>query len=413
MSYTELTMNKYTYLFSLTLLFTPSLLVASDFILFTNPPANIRDSPQGKVYCTKEEPGIAETSAPKTDAKGKKWYPIRACGKEGFVHESEARAISTYNDLKTSELIPLANTGNPVLQHKLGERYRKGNGVEKNNKKAIEWYKKSAEKNYANAQNSLGISYIAENPKESKKWFEKAAKQGHPVAQNTLGNLYKIDGNLEEAFKWLELARNNPKTVNNLNLLSKVEEDLSKLYCSANSDKILKNTKYKINYMDGLKIVEKVLTAKTKELSKNATKANQLSVIGVEACLSSLKSIISLNHLDGVQRAMHLKDNPQEVIEKTKVSVYKGLWDETESTIYINWSTLKGTGGEVEGVVMFDDSDIKVAFIGSNKEKGKLFLTTTKRGEIFTEDIILTLTRTKGKSYWQNNDKKTSFARNN
>ena len=67
-------------------------------------------------------------------------------------------------------------------------------GVEKDEVKAFEWYKKSAEQEYSDAQNNLGLCY--ENGTGTEKdlerafyWYEKALENGCQEAKERLNNL--------------------------------------------------------------------------------------------------------------------------------------------------------------------------------------------------------------------------------
>ena len=69
-------------------------------------------------------------------------------------------------------------------------------GVEKDENKAFEWYKKSASQGDSNVQYSLGCCYengIGTKPdyKKAVKWYENAAEQGDFIAQYNLGCFYR------------------------------------------------------------------------------------------------------------------------------------------------------------------------------------------------------------------------------
>ncbi|MCL2760801.1 MAG: tetratricopeptide repeat protein [Desulfuromonadales bacterium] len=101
-------------------------------------------------------------------------------------------------------------------QTKLGARYLQGRwGVTRNYTEAVKWYRKAAEKGFAEAQNSLGQMYasgqgVDKNYDEAAKWFRKAAEQGNAEAQNSLGKMYAsgqgVDKNDAEAVKWFRKA---------------------------------------------------------------------------------------------------------------------------------------------------------------------------------------------------------------
>lgn len=51
----------------------------------------------------------------------------------------------------------LANQGNARAQNALGEMYASGSVVQQNDKKAVDWFEKSASQGFSLAQHSLGI----------------------------------------------------------------------------------------------------------------------------------------------------------------------------------------------------------------------------------------------------------------
>lgn len=81
------------------------------------------------------------------------------------------------------QLIHKAKNGDAKAQFALGSCYDKGKCVEKDDKKAFEWYKKSAEQGNAYAQNKIGECYYygrgtEEDKQKALEWFEKSAEQG-------------------------------------------------------------------------------------------------------------------------------------------------------------------------------------------------------------------------------------------
>ena len=76
-------------------------------------------------------------------------------------------------------------------QSNLGSCYYNGEGVDRDYTKAVEWYTKSAEQEYASAQYSLGRCYengngVEKDLEEAKKWYQKAADQGYEKAKEAL-----------------------------------------------------------------------------------------------------------------------------------------------------------------------------------------------------------------------------------
>lgn len=123
----------------------------------------------------------------------------------------------------------LENTENADGQFLLGEMYRQGLGVEKNQYLAAEWYEKAAEQRkedayfyvgYAYQNGYLGKRYEYINSKivnyynynKAIEWYEKAAKNGSVAAQNNLANIYNGDGennynkNITKALNWYQKA---------------------------------------------------------------------------------------------------------------------------------------------------------------------------------------------------------------
>ncbi len=72
--------------------------------------------------------------------------------------------------------------------------YEKGLGVDNDDREALKWYRKAAEKNHAQAQYHLGNMYengrgVAEDLNEAKSWYRKAANQKHEKAAVALTRL--------------------------------------------------------------------------------------------------------------------------------------------------------------------------------------------------------------------------------
>ena len=85
---------------------------------------------------------------------------------------------------------------NAVAQNMLGIMNERGHGFEKDESKAVEWYRKSAENGYAEAQNNLANMYLygkgglLQSYSEAADWHEKAAAQGLAAAQYELATAY-------------------------------------------------------------------------------------------------------------------------------------------------------------------------------------------------------------------------------
>ena len=100
---------------------------------------------------------------------------------EKFIEELKSRAI-TKDDIE--KLTEYADQGNDLAQYTLGSLYEKGEVIEEDIEKAIEYYKKSAEQNNDLAQLALGKIYYynywkydkEQDEKKAVKLFTKSAK---------------------------------------------------------------------------------------------------------------------------------------------------------------------------------------------------------------------------------------------
>ena len=74
----------------------------------------------------------------------------------------------------------LAEKGDAEAQFNLGVVYANGQGVERDEKEAVNWYSKAAEQDHPPAQLFLGLMYangqgVERDEKEAVKWYSKAA----------------------------------------------------------------------------------------------------------------------------------------------------------------------------------------------------------------------------------------------
>jgi TPR repeat protein len=108
-----------------------------------------------------------------------------------------------------------ARQGDAQAQCDLGNMYHEGQGVSKDDREAVKWYRKAAEQGYAGAQCNLGLSYAKGQgmPKdylEAVKWYRKAAVQGLTEAQYNLGISYAngrgVSKDYREAVQWFRKA---------------------------------------------------------------------------------------------------------------------------------------------------------------------------------------------------------------
>ncbi len=69
--------------------------------------------------------------------------------------------------------------GTGMSQHGLGFMYLEGECVEKNEEKAVFWFRKAAEQGLAGSQATLGMLYkegrgVEKNPEEARRWYKLA-----------------------------------------------------------------------------------------------------------------------------------------------------------------------------------------------------------------------------------------------
>ena len=84
-----------------------------------------------------------------------------------------------------------AESGDPEAMGKLALAYLNGDGVEKDEKKALEYMRKAADAGNATAQYNMGIFYfqgqiLKKDLDQAQKWMEKAARSGDPDAYGVL-----------------------------------------------------------------------------------------------------------------------------------------------------------------------------------------------------------------------------------
>jgi len=110
---------------------------------------------------------------------------------------------------------PAAPDESADQDHKRGMLFYKGIGVEKDFKKAAQWFRRAAEKGHAVAQYNLGImTYLGQGVeqdyRQAAEWFRRAGEQDHAAAQYNLGFLYYEGKGVErdnlQAYMWIDRA---------------------------------------------------------------------------------------------------------------------------------------------------------------------------------------------------------------
>lgn len=131
---------------------------------------------------------------------------IGAGGAEAAMDAESDKAVAYFeagiaayqaNDLPLAnrEFLAAAKEGHADSQFNLAVMYEHGIGVGKDEKEAVDWYRKSAAQGNAAAQFNLGVLY--ENGRgtqvdfaKANEWYRKASLQGDALAIGNLGMLY-------------------------------------------------------------------------------------------------------------------------------------------------------------------------------------------------------------------------------
>jgi TPR repeat protein len=105
--------------------------------------------------------------------------------------------------------------------------YVRGQGVQKDHKLAVKWYRKSAEQGNSPAQSNLGLKYreglgVPKDYELAFKWFRESAEQGDASAQRNLALMYKDNGHGVPkdyilAYMWFNLSATNGKQISKVN----------------------------------------------------------------------------------------------------------------------------------------------------------------------------------------------------
>ena len=114
-------------------------------------------------------------------------------------------------DEEFAVLLQNAQQGDTAAQNTVGDRYRKGNGVEKSYEQAFYWYQKAAEQGSVRSMSYIAYMYdegmgVPQDKTQAFQWYKKAAELGDADAQYWTAAMYEIgsgvEQNLEKAFYW-------------------------------------------------------------------------------------------------------------------------------------------------------------------------------------------------------------------
>ena len=131
------------------------------------------------------------------------------------------RAKKLQENGEAKEAIPilqkLAGVDFAPAQYLLGSMYSRGEGIEKNEKKAFHWISSAAYYGFAEAQNSLGLMYdegwggVRKNDETAAHWYFQAANQGLTKAQVNIGMMFCLgEGarkDMAQCARWMKIAK--------------------------------------------------------------------------------------------------------------------------------------------------------------------------------------------------------------
>jgi hypothetical protein len=141
---------------------------------------------------------------------------VPALGQEKKAPDQQVVDASFFAPVRSPEdLLKAAAMGDASAQFELGEMYRRGADVPKDDAQAVRWYRKAAEQGDAKAQANLGFMYdrgrgVPQDFAQAARWYRKAAEQGYWYAQLNLGILSEhgqgVPQDYAEAIGWYRKA---------------------------------------------------------------------------------------------------------------------------------------------------------------------------------------------------------------
>lgn len=172
---------------------------------------------------------------------------------------------------------PLAQSGDEIAEYLTGKLLRDGKGTTKDNKEAIVWLRKAAEKGNSAAQEELGsvLTFKLKQQDEGKLWLQKAVDAKYPPAFRDLGWLIENSGGATALAEAAELYRRGAelndtgsqslyaKALLNGRGIAKDAKAATQLYCQLKSDEfqkqcgllIMAKTLPDVDPVEGLKLL--------------------------------------------------------------------------------------------------------------------------------------------------------------
>ena len=128
---------------------------------------------------------------------------LSGTGLNGRPVEKNARAAFDYMQYA-------ADNGLAEAQCDLAILYSEGIGTRKDDAKALEWFKKSADQGYPLAMHNVAAYYLDTLPRTAFEWYFKAAQAGHERSQIVVALMYLkgtgVPQDMTQAIGWLQKA---------------------------------------------------------------------------------------------------------------------------------------------------------------------------------------------------------------
>lgn len=159
----------------------------------------------------------------------------------GIGVEKDIKKANEFYEEAYNNMLVLSKNGDPEALGNLGSMFSNGNFVDENPEKAFSYYQESAETGYAFIQSNLANCYlkgygVEKNIDEGIKWLKKSSELGHPTAMLSLGNMYlNGEGITMNKSKGIELIKaaadkNYPYAFSKLGYLYYTGEGVTKDY---------------------------------------------------------------------------------------------------------------------------------------------------------------------------------------
>lgn len=173
---------------------------------FAPDPAEAAPSPEDRPVQDEAVPAPMQSDASEKPAEPQ--LPVL------FIAGRDAYRAGDYG-AALEDFLQAAKQGHIESQFLCGQMYRRGVGVEANDKLALNWYKRAAKQGHLGGQMACGSIYeegrgTEIDLKRALSWYEQAAKQGCVDAQLKCGYMYyggrAETRNPKKARRWMESA---------------------------------------------------------------------------------------------------------------------------------------------------------------------------------------------------------------